>query len=406
MFTDAPAQRVDVAPLMLSFAERTGITGARPQTRYLWTDAFAVCNFLGLAVATGESRYEELALRLVDCVHQTLGQHRGDDGREGWLDGASGAHPTRGGLRIGKKLPERRVGQPLEEQLEWDRDGQYFHYLTKWMHALDQVTRVTGQTRFEDWARELARTACGAFTVRRRDGRAGLVWKMSIDLSRPLVPSMGQHDAVDGLVTCTELGLEREAAALGAMNEQLGDLATNDPLGIGGLLFDACRVAQLGGDDHLKESLLDAALRGLRDYARQGEHEQPASMRLAFRELGLCRNVGPRLDERQRSTGFRASRVASTGDRILLARARSPRSAHMVGTPRHQRGHVGDDALAGRISSHRASQDTFGTNACAGELTAVTTSTVTFNGTVTSCGAGSTLVETVHTTVSVHRPVR
>ncbi len=34
--------------LMASFAERTGLTSNRPPQRYLWTDAFAVCNFLGL----------------------------------------------------------------------------------------------------------------------------------------------------------------------------------------------------------------------------------------------------------------------------------------------------------------------------------------------------------------------
>ena len=33
--------------LMMGFAERTGLTAARPHQRYLWTDAFAVCNFLG-----------------------------------------------------------------------------------------------------------------------------------------------------------------------------------------------------------------------------------------------------------------------------------------------------------------------------------------------------------------------
>jgi hypothetical protein len=52
-------------------------------------------------------------------------------------------HPTRGGLRIGKQLPERRPGEPYDPQVEWDRDGQYFHYLTKWMHALDQASSRT-----------------------------------------------------------------------------------------------------------------------------------------------------------------------------------------------------------------------------------------------------------------------
>lgn len=57
------------------------MTSPRPSQRYLWTDAFAVCNFLGLARATGEARYSDLALQLVDQVHHVLGRHRADDRR-------------------------------------------------------------------------------------------------------------------------------------------------------------------------------------------------------------------------------------------------------------------------------------------------------------------------------------
>jgi hypothetical protein len=157
----------EAVALMRGFAERTGLTSEQPPKRYLWTDAFAVCNFLGLARATGEAHYRELALQLVVQVHQTLGRHRDDDRRNGWLSGLSEpegeAHPTQGGLRIGKELPERGPQDRFDEQLEWDRDGQYFHYLTKWMHALDQVTRSTGQAHFNLWARELASTAYHAF---------------------------------------------------------------------------------------------------------------------------------------------------------------------------------------------------------------------------------------------------
>jgi hypothetical protein len=155
--------------LMLSFAERTGLSSERPAQRYLWTDAFAVCNFLGLARTTGERRYSELALRLIGQVHDVLGRYRADTpGPSAWLSGlsdeAGAAHPTLGGLRIGKKLPERRADEPFDEQLEWDRDGQYFHYLTKWMHALDQTARATRQPVFNMWARELAAIAHRAFS--------------------------------------------------------------------------------------------------------------------------------------------------------------------------------------------------------------------------------------------------
>ena len=48
-----PRTREAIA-LMAGFAERSGLDSDRPLQRYLWTDAFAVCNYLGLARVTGE----------------------------------------------------------------------------------------------------------------------------------------------------------------------------------------------------------------------------------------------------------------------------------------------------------------------------------------------------------------
>ncbi len=323
--------------LMTSFTERTGIVGDRPPRRYLWTDSFAVCNFLGLEHATGQGRYHELALRLVDQVHHTLGQHRPDDTRTGWLSGLGAqegeAHPTRGGLRIGKPLPERRPGEPVVERLEWDRDGQYFHYATRWMHALDQLTRATRQPMFNAWARELADVAHRAFTYR-GNTRLRMYWKMSIDLSRPLVASTGQHDPLDGFVTCTELeatarsidtsaaapSLTRATADFRSMID-LGALATADPLGLGGLLVDAFRVMQLAEEgalskgNELLHGLFEAALVGLRQYVRQSDLRLSADRRLAFRELGLAIGLAAvglmdRKDDREAGQLARSSEVA------------------------------------------------------------------------------------------------
>lgn len=296
--------------LMTRFAERTGVESGSPR-RYLWTDAFAVCNLLGLAHATGEERYRHLALRLIDQVHHTLGKYRGDDLRTGWISGLANeqgeAHPTSGGLRIGKRLPERAPGEPLDENLEWERDGQYFHYLTKWMHALDQAARSTGEPRFNLWARELAETAQRAFTYLPRGGDGErMYWKMSIDLSRPLVSSMADSDPLDGYITFVQLQAtashvpgsvdrptlleETDRAAAMIPRERL---ATVDPLGLGDLLADAARVEQLmrqGAfpENDLLQTILAAALTGLERYAAQDELGQPATRRLAFRELGLA----------------------------------------------------------------------------------------------------------------------
>ena len=302
----------EAVALMNGFAEHTGLTSGQPRRRYLWTDAFAVCNYLGLAHTTGEKVYLSLAQQLVDQVHHTLGRHRDDDHRRGWISGLESAagerHPTRGGLRIGKALPERGPDEPLDEHLEWDRDGQYFHYLTKWMHALDQVTRATQDPRFNTWARELARSAFDAFTYRPapRQGPRRMTWKMSIDLARVLVPSMGQHDPLDGYLTALQLHTTAATLTEPAAGPDLADVtgeyaamirrsewATADPLGLGGLLVDAWRMQQLieqgaQPDPSLLDRLLEGALAGLQHYARSGELQQPARYRLAFRELGLA----------------------------------------------------------------------------------------------------------------------
>ena len=297
---------------MDDFAQRTGLTGERPQTRYLWTDAFAVCNYLGLYEQTGRPRFAELASGLVDAVHRELGRHRADDPREGWISGLSdeeGAeHPTRGGLRIGKKLGERPPGEPPDDRLEWDRDGQYFHYLTRWMHALARLASVLGDRDALRWAVELAEAAVSGFSRALPSGDRGLVWKMSIDLSRPLVSSMGQHDPLDGYITLLELRsaagergvadtLSTELSALETMCRR-AHWTTADSLGLGGLLADAYRLAQLSVKPHrpetsdddltLLEDILHAVSIGLRQLIAQRPFSLHAEQRLAFRELGLA----------------------------------------------------------------------------------------------------------------------
>jgi len=333
-----PDPRIDEAiTLMNNFAERTGLASEQPRRRYLWTDAFAVCNYLGLARTRGEQGYTERTLQLVDQVHHTLGRHRDDDRRSGWISGLSEhdgeRHPTRGGLRIGKGLPERGPRDPFDERLEWDRDGQYFHYLTKWMHALDQVSRFTQQPRFNYWARELAHSAFEAFTYLPSPvwGPRRMHWKMSIDLTYALVPSMGQHDPLDGYISNLQLhataavlpqpaagpNLEDETRQYATMLKR-GELTTADPLGLGGLLIDAYRVQQLmqqGAmmDARLLNRLLDAALTGLQHYAQGGELQLPAKHRLAFRELGLA--IGLHAVERMHQAADYKSEHAATSPR-------------------------------------------------------------------------------------------
>lgn len=291
--------------LMLDFALRTGLEpeGGEPR-RYLWTDAFAVCNYLGLHRLTGERRHLDLALRLVDQVHEVLGRHRPDDGRSGWISGLpeeEGAkRPTAGGLRIGKIWSERGPGDPLDPQREWDRDGQYLHYLTRWMHALARVSDVTGEPKYLRWAMELAAVAQRSFSYSAPGGGRRIHWKMSIDLSRPLVPSMGQHDALDALITYRELqlaGRRFPGASLpdigpavedAASMCRLSSWATDDPLGVGSLLADVWMTARMedGTTTGLLRRITAAAVVSLAEIGDM-DCDIPADHRLAFRELGL-----------------------------------------------------------------------------------------------------------------------
>ncbi len=307
----SPSREIaEAAEIMEEFAARTGLTGTAPKRRYLWTDAFALCNFLTLKRATGRKDYARLARALIGEVHEVLGQHRPDDPRKGWLSGLSDekarVHPTLGGLRIGKPLPERPPDAPFDPDLEWERDGQYYHYLTKWAHALTQAGCALSEPRYITWAIELMQAANRAFIRRLPDGRLHMVWKMRADLSEPLVPSTGQHDPLDGLITC--LAAERAAQLCApdhpatALDDDLGPLAslagrqplvTDDPLGIGGLLFDAGRLAQMApGNPFLPADLapriLAATQAGLEQVAHSMLTGQPPARRLAFRELGLA----------------------------------------------------------------------------------------------------------------------
>ena len=290
--------------LMDDFAQRTGLSGKGGDIseRYLWTDAFAVQTFFNLAHVCTVDAYRVLALKLIDEVHQHLGRFHPADIREGWISGLPAQqgkeHPTAGGLRIGKKLAERKPGEPLNERLEWERDGQYFHYLTRWITALLQAGQETNEKSYAIWAAELLE-AGGKFIVK-TGNRIRMYWKMSTDLSRPLINSMGAHDPLEGLI-CAFSILEKvpeKASRLQPIVQDMKDCcrgldwSTTDSLGIGGLLLNTARVADLAKRKELPEyispeRLLTDSLYGLEAFAQMHNPHQHAIQRLAFRECGL-----------------------------------------------------------------------------------------------------------------------
>ncbi len=282
----------------MAFARETGLDGDAEPRRYLWTDAYAVENFLALNTISSQPGMLQYAEGLVSQVHEVLGKHRRDDVRQGWISGLDDAsaskHPTVAGLRIGKPLPERKPDELYDAQTEWDRDGQYYHYLTKWMQALHDTEYATGVVDYGRWARELAEAAFNGFMSKTTPHH--LMWKMSIDLSRPLVSAAGHHDPLDGFVTALVLHQAHPDKQLQKIIEALRPFCldqnwvTEDPLGIGGLLSDAQRLVQLdlqSGTAELLQDLSGDILSSLQHFTTSPTLGLPASQRLAFRELGL-----------------------------------------------------------------------------------------------------------------------
>lgn len=299
------AQLTKVKDLMGDFAANTGLNpDFSPPVRYLWTDAFAVCNYLGLYSITHDTKYLELGLKLIDQVHHVLGKNRGNV--NGWISGLDDKtgeiHPTLGGLRIGKELDERGLDQQYDEVLEWERDGQYYHYITKWIHALNKTAETSKDIKYVKWAGELLKTAHDAFSYKPAPNLPmRLYWKMSIDLKRPLVSSMGQQDPLDGYLTYKETEaissqfngqkFEGEIKEIGTICKMM-DHKTSDPLGIGGLLADASRTTELMINGNLNrpellDKILQSAFTGIRSYIGTGQLSLSPNYRLAFRELGL-----------------------------------------------------------------------------------------------------------------------
>ncbi|KAF5857873.1 hypothetical protein ETB97_005180 [Aspergillus alliaceus] len=267
--------------------------------RYLWTDAFGVLNFITLhreyEKAPGSSgfvpndRYLTLARRLVQTVHDVLGRTR--DGRNR-LPGATDENPMGGGLRIGK----------IEEH-GTDGDGQYHHYLTIWMFALNRLSLATGDPTYNQQAVALAKAIHPRFFVARHSSRPRMVWKMSMDLSAALVGSEGNLDPIDGYVVFRllqaaamqmgegEVLAEEIADYKKVMKRKVKHFVTNDPLDLGMTLWTAHWFAEkeewatrLSGDCFEQICMFSIPFNCPADRARH-------KYRLAFREFGTCMGI-------------------------------------------------------------------------------------------------------------------
>lgn len=264
------------------------------QRRYLWSDAFGVCDFLALYYATDQHKFLLQAEALVRDVHADLGFFRGSSTKR-LSPLATEDAPLLGGLRIGKPQAHE--------------DGQYFHYLTKWMFALYRLSAATGSATYLEWAVHLATVAHRHFVLLDANGApVRMVWKRSVDLERVMVSSEGNLDPFDGLVTFRLLQrakikasgpnsrpvLEREIADMQRLVDRKALTLTmgDDALDLG----QAVWLASWFPDEKWARRLTSVALAGLERLAPRifptsalsvGD-ELHTGYRLLFREMGAA----------------------------------------------------------------------------------------------------------------------
>jgi hypothetical protein len=252
--------------------------------RYLWTDAFGVVDFLTLHQATKDETYLILAKNLVTAVHDIQGRTRDGQSR---LPGASDENPLGGGLRIGKT-----------DESGPDADGQYHHYLTLWMFALNRLSIAAHEPLYNKQAIQLAKAIQPRFFVGKDTNFPRMVWKISVDMSRPLVHSQGNLDPIDGYVTMKILqasareedpSLDDEIHDYRRVMELKGKhFVSDDTLDLG---MSAWASHWLADKEKWAEDLQSRSLKQL-GKTLAGGARVPGRYRLAFRDFGACLGVG------------------------------------------------------------------------------------------------------------------
>ncbi|KAJ5084546.1 hypothetical protein NUU61_009125 [Penicillium alfredii] len=288
--------------------------------RYLWTDAFGVINLLTMQKeysragggSVHDGRYLILARRLIEAVHDILGRTR--DGRSR-LPGATDLNPLGGGLRIGKT-----------DERGSDGDGQYHHYLTVWMFALNRMAKASGDIAYNRQAVELARAIHPRFFVDRAAPRPRMIWKMAMDLSAPLVASEGNLDPIDGYVVfrllqaaAVEAGegevLAEEIADYKRVMDRKGEhFVSSDPLDLGMTLW----TAHWFSDEDWAARLSGRCFEQIYNLFEINRYlDRNIKFRLAFREFGTC--MGVQCQSEQTTEKDQAVDLKTYSDAIIAA---------------------------------------------------------------------------------------
>lgn len=269
-------------------ADEAGLCADGNQRRYLWTDAFGVLAYTSLAQyyeSQGRldeaQQYKHAADTLIQVVHKCLGSPRSKK-RDDLMTKDTSSPTGHVGLRIGK-VHSRKV-----TDYGMSYDGQYWHYVDKWLLALARSGHVTEGI--------LIAKSCFPYFFDYGNGNipgwgGGIRWKLNVDASAPpsLERARASDDALVALIVFSILQAHRDVASDESLEDEIKLLrvalqgyrprVTDDPLGWG--LEAMC-------DQYLQGHPRQAALKSLASSALH-----PSHLSLPFRLYGAM--IGARI---------------------------------------------------------------------------------------------------------------
>jgi hypothetical protein len=268
--------------------DEAGLCADGKQRRYLWTDAFEVLSFISIAECFQKERnkqeaevYQQAAEKLIATVHRCLGAPRSSKPEHAMQTDPNS--PTgHVGFRIGKTSSQKITDYGMRY------DGQYWHYVDKWLLALARAGHI------EDGIR-IAKSCFPYFSDAGPDGtgmRGGIRWKLSVDATPPesLQRAHASDDTLTALIVFSILEAHRPTSSCPSLAEEISLLqtalqgyrprVTDDPLGWGlEALFD----------QYIEGQPRQASLHSI-----HSEALHPSHLSLPFRLYGAM--IGARVD--------------------------------------------------------------------------------------------------------------
>ena len=164
--------------------------------------------------------------------------------------------------------------------------------------ALNRFSIISGEIEYNDMAISMAESILAKFMTGTSATRPRIFWKMSMDLSRPLVASEGNLDPIDGYLTYKLLrsthGVDssiigKETVLLKKIvDSKVDDYDSSDALDIGMTLWTA---HWFNPEEEWARRLTRRALACLKVLIQNKRFDGSTARRLAFREFGTALGV-------------------------------------------------------------------------------------------------------------------